>query len=421
MNPTQLNRWVRAVRPSPARAVRHVRQRSRLLAAAFALCLLSISACREPELSPATEASSFGALVYATPVEERTSFLGASGAPAAFVRISDILLMDDRTVVADEGDSSLRVFGTDGTQLVSMGRKGDGPGEFQALRRVWRYMGDSILTFDAFQDRATVWSLDGTPIRTIQVQAHENGLRYYALRGAFANGELVWSGSRNDWASSGVRPVQETIFITSATGSIERAFGPFDGELRTGRRSTFDLGEVPFTTRLLVTTRDSSILVANSGMMEIKVHSASGTTTDTFGAPLRAEAVTEEWREQDRRMRERYYRKGPPSPLRQERVAALATLAYPEAFPVISVLRTSEAGQVWVAQYALPSDSVPYASHAYPATVSRTWHVFSRAGTYLGVVRFPGGFLLLGVAENRVAGIRRDSLEVEHPVVYSLR
>ncbi len=64
-------------------------------------------------------------------------------------------LSDGRVVVADMQASQLRFFGPDGVHLRSVGRRGDGPGEFTAVMGLARLAGDSLFVLD----RSARWSL----------------------------------------------------------------------------------------------------------------------------------------------------------------------------------------------------------------------------------------------------------------------
>lgn len=65
------------------------------------------------------------------------------GALAGAARLSD-----GRVVVADMQASQLRFFGSDGVHQRSVGRRGDGPGEFTGIMGMARLAGDSLFVLD---------------------------------------------------------------------------------------------------------------------------------------------------------------------------------------------------------------------------------------------------------------------------------
>ncbi len=420
MNSLECPHQGRGDRPSPPRPLHAAAGFRRLLLPAAVIVVWSGSACSPSGSSPPEATGSTGWNIYATPVLKRSTFYDETGVAATFFRISDLALHGDRVGVADEGDGSIRVFDDNGQEVLSMGEEGDGPGEFQALRRLWAYSGDSLLSFDAVQDRATIWSPAGIPCRTVSIADDWEGSRYFSLHGPLSDGGLVWSGSYYKPTAADRQPVQETVLITSDVGEIERTIGPFEGEERSGRRSQFDLGEVPFTSEMLVATRGGEILVANTKEMGVSVYARSGREVSRLGLKVQPERITEEWQQLDARLRKAWYQNGPRSPLREDRVNGIAFLEYPSAFPVASAMQASPEGEVWVAEYSLPDGSTPYPSFSSPATVSNTWHVFASSGEHLGLVHFPKGLLLLDVADGRAAGMWRDSLGVENVRIYDI-
>lgn len=70
-------------------------------------------------------------------------------------------LSDGRIVVADGGSREIRFFNEDGRHLKTIGRTGEGPGEFQDLSILTRCPGDSLLAYDILADRVTTFSSSG--------------------------------------------------------------------------------------------------------------------------------------------------------------------------------------------------------------------------------------------------------------------
>src|SRR5687768_2934188 len=65
---------------------------------------------------------------------------------------------DGRIVVANSGTSEVRIYDARGVHLRTMGRRGDGPGEFRALLRLGVIRGDTILAYDWRHGRITWFS-----------------------------------------------------------------------------------------------------------------------------------------------------------------------------------------------------------------------------------------------------------------------
>jgi hypothetical protein len=82
--------------------------------------------------------------------------IGAVDGPEAIGTVGRIvdesgvaLLSDGRIAVADGQANEIRIYDASGNRLTSVGRTGDGPGEFQGLRGIATFGGDSILAWDS--------------------------------------------------------------------------------------------------------------------------------------------------------------------------------------------------------------------------------------------------------------------------------
>jgi hypothetical protein len=86
----------------------------------------------------------------------------------SFAAVAGALRLDDGSVVvADEGNTRISVFGSDGVFVRSWGSRGEGPGEFRTLSRVYRLAADSIMAADLATSRLTVFDLAGTRAREL--------------------------------------------------------------------------------------------------------------------------------------------------------------------------------------------------------------------------------------------------------------
>lgn len=74
---------------------------------------------------------------------------------------------DGRILVAQTQDGLIRVFGPDGTSLPTLGRPGEGPGEFSRLTRIG-WIGDSIWALDPGLARITIFDPDTGLVRSFR-------------------------------------------------------------------------------------------------------------------------------------------------------------------------------------------------------------------------------------------------------------
>lgn len=90
--------------------------------------------------------------------------MGFVGRPRSVARLSD-----GRFLLADFHDQErIKVYGPDGTYERSVGRRGEGPGEYGSVAVITRFPGDTIEVYDdaTFNDRITVLTSDFQVLET---------------------------------------------------------------------------------------------------------------------------------------------------------------------------------------------------------------------------------------------------------------
>ena len=131
--------------------------------------------------------------------------------PVTLHRVAAAAVLDDRIVIADAGNRRLLLMSADGAVTDSLGRRGSGPGEFQWIHSVFA-IGDTVIAFDAFQSRVTVWvpGSEGTP-RVTRLPTSAGGLPT-ELRGALSASTWILA-TRESIAegSSGLRDLSTTV------------------------------------------------------------------------------------------------------------------------------------------------------------------------------------------------------------------
>ena len=118
-----------------------------------------------------------GWLVVDSPILDLAT--SGSGTAHQFFDVIDALrLSDGRLVVADYGSREVRYFSENGEFIGSVGRSGEGPGEFQRLETVGPWRGDSVAVFDFWLARVTILDGEGQLGRTIALQGVADRVRH---------------------------------------------------------------------------------------------------------------------------------------------------------------------------------------------------------------------------------------------------
>ena len=121
-------------------------------------------------LAAATPAQSQSIAVDPQPVR---TLAGATrdGAPVFGVVAGATRLRDGTIVIGDQSANALKFFDGQGRLTATVGRQGEGPGEFRMLGWVKPCRPDSLFVFDVFPRRISVFSASGHFVRQFQVPA----------------------------------------------------------------------------------------------------------------------------------------------------------------------------------------------------------------------------------------------------------
>ncbi len=124
--------------------------------------------------------------------------LGGSGDPADEFSgaVTAQKLADGRIVVANQGTSEIRFFDLEGRRLLSVGRKGSGPGEFERIASLAVAAGDTVLVFDRATRRLTVLAPTGAMVRSGLIDLGR-GIVANALLGVLPGGRILVSPARS--------------------------------------------------------------------------------------------------------------------------------------------------------------------------------------------------------------------------------
>jgi hypothetical protein len=88
-----------------------------------------------------------------------------------------------RYYLLSNGGSSIKVFAPDGMYLHTLGGRGEGPGEFQLVRRIHIDADDRLFTTDRLLGRISIFASTGTLERTVTVPEPLLGFTVFPIRG----------------------------------------------------------------------------------------------------------------------------------------------------------------------------------------------------------------------------------------------
>lgn len=319
------------------------------------------------------------------------------------------LLSDGSVAAIDRSSREVRVFGADGQHLVSMGRSGEGPGEFRSAWFLWALPGDTLWVGDYRPWRYNVFTRDGQFVRAVQMTpVYANPSR---AGGVLRNGTSV--NTRTTYVSRRNFTVPDTLIVEAHDT---------DGRLIT------TLARVPNMVEGMTAKSEAANLVLNPLFAvgafadaigsTIAVGHGSDTEVRLFDDELRLRRIVR-WSEPSRGVtaadvsawRESYVesRGGRDSERWSQFDEATIDSDRPVAdeFPAFSSMMLGTDGRLWVAPYRKPGQE------------PRRWMAFEPDGTFsCHLERVPLSIHEIGA--DYVLGVQTNELDIPTVVMYRL-
>jgi hypothetical protein len=358
----------------------------------------------------------------ATPLTEIRSdadpFIGSVG-EVAFVGDRGLLVSDNQT-------AELRSFDGDGHVVRTLGKKGDGPGEFRRIAQVSVVEGDTVYVFDYPLFRISVFDPNGALVRTIPVPDAFAGPGSMVLKAkALGSDRLLVFGNRMDPREAGDprgpvrRGVRDGIVAILATDT-EQLAPPiqFPGGLHLSGNG-YSVAS-PFANRPFATVNADRVLFGSGSTYELAVRDLDLRPVilirwSGWGRPL-TPSVAEGLRSPLEESLDSLRSKVPPGVDRANRRMLddwLEPELMPDSLPALGGAMLDEHGRIWVARFDLARDFISAMTGFQQWQQEDVWHVLDAEGHPLARVRLPPESRLLAVRADRVALVTRNSLGAE--------
>lgn len=326
------------------------------------------------------------------------------------------LLGDGRLVVSDRGVNEIRVFGPDGTFLNTIGRVGEGPGEFGDVTGLWLTPDGLIGVWDGGNLRLSTFSAGGELVSAGRLrveEASEYSVSPEVLFGSFANGDILLASLEFGGPPDTPEAIPDRWVLARFRPDGEPRGAP--GDLR-GMRRLRGM-PIPFTPLPRVTIIGDSLFAADGYEAAIDVRGPDGTVGRTIALPGvdRSEDADAAWSELEAELHARD---------RGMYLGMMERLPRSDEFPQIGGLLADDRGLLWVRVYEVPDDALwlglGAALHPGAGGEWRLVRPDAADGGVQATVRLPDGLTPLHVAGDRLVGIQRDALDVERVVVHAV-
>jgi hypothetical protein len=327
-----------------------------------------------------------------------------------FARIVGATRLDDGSIaVGDAGTSSIRFFGPNGQLIRTVGRMGNGPGEFRAMQSL-RRQGDSIDVFDRRLGRMTVFDRSGAVVQTLQLQhpVHAAMHRLTSGRWLAAEEEGFVGGTFREDVTPGLHRFTSAAVVVGTAGAIVDTIGVFPGAETAYYRLDGRTGSLPaaYGRTLNFATDEGEAYVVTGQFLGFDVYDTTGRWIRSVRASREDPPLTEQ--DVDRFNQALLDEIGDGTVQESFRRAFELMAAPPTKSPAGRVL-VDRQGDVWVGEYE--NEYMPAAA----------WHIFERGGRYLGAVRNVADLRILEIGDRQVLGVHRDADGVETLRLHELR
>jgi hypothetical protein len=337
--------------------------------------------------------------------------LGTSGAPVeVFNRIATVRTQrSGHIIVANRTPPELRVFDREGRHVRTIGRSGQGPGEYEDISDIVVRPGDALAVLDRRQRRITFLRPDGAYASSLAFDPPFRTSPYTVSIGALDDGTMLIGYSEVTTNTPSPQPVSVFQHIgryNLAGVRLDSAGQFFTGEnfLQAAPRG---MGGFAFWDRTWgrtgqVIATGSTFVAGDASAMEVKRYSTTGAVLETHRVPIPRKAVTPA--DIAAFKRTSLARVSGDPAVAQRRVEEMP---YPQQYPAYERFLVDARGRIWLKEYV------------YPAGPNRWWILEPRTREALAVL-LPARFVPTEIGTSDVVGIWRDEDDVEHVRVYRL-
>jgi len=338
----------------------------------------------------------------------------AEGEGEEFYQVLDAArLRDDRLVVLNSGVAEVRIYSPEGRRLVTVGTRGEGPGEFQ--RPEWvELVHDTLMIFDGFQGggRLSLFGLEGGFIRSERVEVIDHPFASPGM--VLQNGRYLDEFSEGSIGADEEGHVVFTRHVVSyarTSSAVDTLISGVAGGERYRERFMNGVSQsaVPFGREGRTAFGGGRVYLSNGDRLIIEAYSLEGAHLMSIRADVDQPEVSEgdiaRWIEAT--LNRPVYLQRPDAAERAR--GRFEKAPVPKRMPAHDEMMVDADERLWVRQYDPPWEE------------ANAWWVFDAEGAWLGSVDLPLNLQVFEIGEDYLLGVWMDEFDVEYVQVYRLR
>jgi hypothetical protein len=333
--------------------------------------------------------------------------------PKQFNRIGSVVRLGDGSiVVANGGSGEIRVFGPRGDYLRTLSRKGQGPGEVNALRKLI-VAGDTIIAPDA-QPGTSVFHFFSPSGFLSRIQLRQPGRGGVAPIDRFADGRFAVTPGFHALPDQPVGTMYTDTLRLGVLTLSETATPEWIGEFPSIQIWLVDSPFMPgrpfpvtftFGLQRAQAVSGDRLWVGDSRTGVVTQFNSAGKRVGSFTVPIEPRGFRDDVIERVKAARIA----AAESKVQKVMAEGLYAAPRPGQAPLFTEFLPGTGGEMWVRLF-----------DEDPATPS-TFVVLNQSGKAIGRIVLPMGFTPQDVGADYLLGVHRDDDGVEHVVEYALR
>jgi hypothetical protein len=326
------------------------------------------------------------------------------------------LASDGRIVVLDIQGQHLKVFAPNGTYERTIGGPGGGPGEIApGASAVLIAPGDTLLVSDIGNQRANLYLLDGTFIRSFAL-AFTDGIPF---RWELASDGRIVTQTRRLAFPGSTAPADTTDVI--AVRQLDGTIGDTLMTVPSGKTISFG-GGVPewhlFSAEPLWALFGDRILYAVNDRFRIGVYGPGRALERVIEKPFTRDPVTDADQNTLKEIFQKLFvQQGVPPQVASQ---LMTRVHIADFYPAFAQMLAGPNGTILVQRIEPLSDLTEEEREGLDITsglmAGREWDVFDGEGRYLGAVTMPLRFQPVQFRGDEIYGVQRDELDVQYIV-----